>query len=61
MTSFSRRKNVSRLYSDKEPAAPSEITSEWVSEQIKAFLAKGGKIEQVPEGASLLKPEDRDE
>ncbi len=52
---------MSRLYSDKEPAAPSEITSEWVSEQIKAFLAKGGKIEQVPEGASLLKPEDRDE
>ena len=50
-----------RRYSDKKPAPPSPITSQWLDEQVKMFLAKGGKIEQVPEGKTALEQREYDE
>ncbi|WNZ57435.1 hypothetical protein ACJJI5_18745 [Microbulbifer sp. EKSA008] len=37
--------------SNRKQAAPLE-TSESIEEQVKAFLAGGGEIEQVPKGVS---------
>ena len=53
--------DISRRYSDKKPAPPSEITSDWVAQQIKDFLAKGGKVQLIPEGVTAANPEEQDE
>jgi len=55
MTDFARR------YSDKKPTPPSEVTPDWIAQQIKDFLARGGEIQHIPAGVSVANPEEQDE